>query len=496
MARSPLFLLVLSTVLLAAALIVRPSAGQQPAASYPPADPYRQPPSYPATFPNPGQPQYPDSYPATYPPADAPRYPMSPQPAGRFPPPPPPASPPANTYVPPNVEPRGDVQRFPSSERAPQYSPAPSQYTPASQPFTPPTTQTFAPDPTNVAPPANRNLPPPVSNPDASSPPVNPATLYEAAQIIARVGDQVILAGDLLGQINQMLSQYVGKVPEDELNQQRQILMKQLLPIVIDTKLLYLDFLREIPRERIPDIQQRLDEQFDTARLGDLLEKAKVTSAAELDAVLRSYGSSLAKSKRAFAEQVLAQQMLRRNVNYEPVISHDEMLAYYRDHADEYAVPTKVRWEQLEVSFDKFPGKGEAWRALAVMGNEVLRGAPLPAVARRSSQGFKASDGGQHDWITQGSLTSKVLDEALFTLPVGQLSAILEDQHGFHIVRIIERQDAGKVDFTEAQVEIKQKLIEQKVEQDRKKYIDRLRERTPVWTIFDGWTSGTGTDQQ
>jgi parvulin-like peptidyl-prolyl isomerase len=484
--RSPLRLLLLSTALLAAALFVPTVAGQRPGAAYPPPDPYRQPPSSPASYSDPSQPPYSEPYPATYgpaanQPAESPRYP-TPQPASnRFPPPPPPAPPPNNSYIPPNVEPRGEIQRFPPTDSAPSYSPAP----PIS------TAPTYSPAPTYDAPPVGPASPPPTVPPAAAAPPVNPASLFEPALKVGLVGDQPILAGDLLGQINQMLASYVGKVPEDELNEQRKLLMKQLLPIVIDTKLVYLDFLREIPPERVPEIQKRLDDQFDKARLADLMEKAKVNSAVELDALLRTYGSSLAKSKRTFAEQVLAQQMLRRNVNYEPEISHEEMLTYYREHAEDYAVPAKARWEQLEVHFDKFPNKAEAWRALAIMGNEVLRGAPLPAVARRSSQGFKASEGGQHDWTTKGSLASKVLDESLFTLPEGQLSQILEDQHGFHIIRVIERQEAGKEDFTEAQVEIKQKLIEEKVEKDRKKYLDRLRERTPVWTIFDGQVSGT-----
>ena len=56
------------------------------------------------------------------------------------------------------------------------------------------------------------------------------------------------------------------------------------------------------------------------------------------------------------------------------------------------------------------------------------------------SQDISATDGGVHSWTNKDSLVSEVLDEAIFTLPVGQLSQILEDKRGFHIVRVVERE--------------------------------------------------------
>jgi parvulin-like peptidyl-prolyl isomerase len=77
------------------------------------------------------------------------------------------------------------------------------------------------------------------------------------------------------------------------------------------------------------------------------------------------------------------------------------------------------------------------------------------------------------------------LDEAIFSLPLDRLSQILEDEDGFHIIRVIERREAGRVPFTEAQVDIKEKLIESKKQDDGKAYLERLRKQTLVWTVFD-----------
>ena len=58
-------------------------------------------------------------------------------------------------------------------------------------------------------------------------------------------------------------------------------------------------------------------------------------------------------------------------------------------------------------------------------------------------KGPTSHEGGRYDWTTKGSLVSDVIDQAIFSLPVGKLSRILEDEKGFHIVRVIEREDCG-----------------------------------------------------
>jgi len=328
----------------------------------------------------------------------------------------------------------------------------------------------------------------------AAPPPAPENRLMADAQILAVVGDQTILAGDLLGQVNELLAPYADELPTEALEQQRQRLLRQMLPRAIETKMVYLDFLRTVPPDKLSEIQKRVSEQYDKTELEKALENAQVKSPAELDAVMRRLGSSLEKQRRVYAEQLLAREMIRRNVKQDEEISHDEMLDFYRRHLDQYELPAKVRWEQLTARLDSFPSKAEAYRAVAEMGNEVLRGAPLPAVARRRSQGVTAEQGGYHDWTTQGSLKSQVLDQALFTLPEGRLSQILEDERGFHIVRVLERADARRVPFTETQAEIKEKLRKARLEQQVKQYLDRLRQTTHVWTAFDAEPAPAGGD--
>ncbi len=102
------------------------------------------------------------------------------------------------------------------------------------------------------------------------------------------------------------------------------------------------------------------------------------------------------------------------------------------------------------------------------MGNEVwqrgtqkpVQGPAFAEIAKAKSDGFTAKDGGVHDWTTKGALQCKAIDEALFTLQVGQMSPILDSGPAFHIVRVLERKEAGRKPFTDVQADIRDRLKE------------------------------------
>ena len=312
----------------------------------------------------------------------------------------------------------------------------------------------------------------------------------EAGQIIARISDQVVLAGDVLPQVNAALEVNAASIPSnispDQLATLRRQLMQQQLLQLIETKLLYAEFLRTIPVENLPRIEETLTEEFERMQLPQLYESTKTTNRAELDTKLREQGSSLDHQQRMFKERIIATQWLSQQVKRDEEITHQQLLADYREHIEEYKIEARSRWEEISVRFDRFATKQEAYAALCQLGDQVLlRGAAFADVARAGSHGLSASEGGQHDWTTQGSLVLTVIDKAIFNLPVGQLSKILEGQNSFHIVRVIERKQAGATPFVEAQEKIRARLRQEGNQSQLRDYLVSLRNKHRVWTIFD-----------
>jgi parvulin-like peptidyl-prolyl isomerase len=316
--------------------------------------------------------------------------------------------------------------------------------------------------------------------------------VLDNAKVVARVGPEVVLQGDILTPTAMDWLEKVspGLTPEQVAELKSQI-CRQVIKPHVESLIVYVDACRTIPPDRLPEIEKKVNEAFDQQQLPRLVKDAGVASAAEYDQLLRSRGLSLDRIRKTFFERALAQQWLQQKVIDDDEIPHAEMIAWYQNHLAEYEFPAKVRFEQLTVKVTPERPRAQAWNQLAAMGNEVLQGKPFAEVAKARSEGPTAAAGGGYDWTTKGSLVSKVVDEVVFTLPAGQLSTILEDGGTLHIVRVIERTDAGRTPFIEAQVGIRDKLREDRRKRDMDEYLSHVRERTPVWTIFDDQPGGS-----
>ncbi len=311
----------------------------------------------------------------------------------------------------------------------------------------------------------------------------------EDAEIIAIVGEEPILAGEILPQVRELLEPSREQMPPGEYEKQKRLLLERLLKQRIQLRMLYQAFLKSVPSAQREDVLKQvytqLDQKFYSDQLAELLKKTKAKSAAELDGMLRKYGSSIDQQKADFREQAIARMMVQQNVKRNEEITHEQLWDYYQSHLSDYTFKARARWEKLTARFDRFPDKGAADRAMVEMGNLVLRGVPFAEVAKRHSQGLSAEEGGYHDWTSEGSLVSEVIDRAIFSLPVGRLSRILEDAQGFHIVRVIERESAGRRRFEDVQDEIREKIKKERFQQNLDKYLKRVQEETYVWTAFD-----------
>ena len=304
---------------------------------------------------------------------------------------------------------------------------------------------------------------------------------FQPGRILAKVGGHPIFVSDLAIEAHQLINKFIPTAPQEIKEQEIKKVFPRLLPKYIESKLLFVDVKQSLPdTANLDDIFETTEDQFDEHVLPKIMEAAGVKSAAMLDAQFRAQGSSLRKFRRSWSENELIKYILRDKLEINSEVSHRDMYDAYIDNKDDFAVKAKVRWEQLMVRFEKFPNRDAAYKAIAEMGNEVYYGASLSAVAKKQSHGFHAEDGGQQGWTTRGSLRDKKLDKLLFSMDLDELSEIIESDKGFHIVRVLERTDDGYVPFEEAQVQIKQKILEKKRSEALQKHVADLRKRIPV----------------
>ena len=320
---------------------------------------------------------------------------------------------------------------------------------------------------------------------------------YDPVEIVAHVGTEVIQASEILPMVNHQiaiimkehaaeLAQLSPQERDEQINPIRRELMKRAVDDIVKVKLLLSELRRKIPAEGLAKHEKMMREYFNSKEIKRLMDENKATSVPDLESKLLALGSSLESQRMVFVERQLAGSWINESTKKEKqTATHEEMLTYYKLHAADWDSPSRARWEQLTVKFTNFNSKQEAYQSLARWGNDVLHGVPFATVAKTHSQDVSAEDGGVHDWASKDSLRSVKLDQALFSLPVGALSQIIEDEDGLHIVRVIEREVAKRAPFTEVQSEIKKSLKDDGKENRQAEYLAKLREQTPVTTIFD-----------
>lgn len=320
-----------------------------------------------------------------------------------------------------------------------------------------------------------------ISAPAADTPTVE----LEGTKVVARIGGEVILAGDVMSSVNSTIARNGFDPNDPALAEQKQAYFQMRLKQLIETRVILCEAKRKIPPEGLKRAMGMFEEEFAKSIVPKMLTDRKLSDSNELDAQLRREGSSLERERDAFAEMVLCNSWVSQNTKVNEDVPHHEMLQYYQEHLAEYDYQAAVRWEQLTILFASHSTKAEAYAAVAQLGNRVVEGRPFYEVAKTGSQGSTASQGGVHPWTKKGSLVSTTIDKALFTLPVDALSPIMEDDRGFHIVRVIERRDAGRTPFAEVQSTIRKKILAQRAEKQRKEFIDEIRTHSQVWTIYD-----------
>jgi len=311
---------------------------------------------------------------------------------------------------------------------------------------------------------------------------------YEHGQVLAQVGSQVILAGDIMQAVDKILEANKDKIPEQYWDMQREVLIRTFLQQSIEGKLVYCDVLRNVPAEGIKQNFELIDKLFEDQELPARMKKAGVELREDYEKILQEEGTCILKQKYMYREVVFCQQWMMKTLPQNPTVSYIEISDYYNEHPKEFETPPEASWEELVIRKNRFYTRDEAYQEIVRIGSMVaVQNKPFEEVAKEFSQGATATNGGKCEAVKPGQLASKTLEKAIFSQPVGELSAqVIEDEKSFYIIRVLERKEAVKHPLSEVQSKIQNQIKTSKINTAREEYLAKLRREIPVFTVFDG----------
>lgn len=284
-------------------------------------------------------------------------------------------------------------------------------------------------------------------------------------QILATVDGEVITESEVIKVIapiaQQYKSVYTGQELEDKIFElkretleqlvQNQLILKEAAELKVDVSDIDVD-------QRIKEISMRIKDKNQFRLL-----------------VKSEYGSEDA-FRKAIKEQIIIKTVLSQVISPRVTVSMREVKKYYADNADQFKEDEQVKIRHFMLS--KTPEI--TWTELEAKTGEILKlvkdGEDFETLIKQNSQAPNAKEGGDMGFVARGKVL-KEIEDAAFSLPIGQISDPIKTKIGYHLIRVDAIKKARKMPLYEVSPKIEDIISRQKRKQAIKDYCDGLDDK-------------------
>lgn len=167
--------------------------------------------------------------------------------------------------------------------------------------------------------------------------------------------------------------------------------------------------------------------------------------------------------KRNLAVLIADQAKLEETVNP----TETDLRRLYSQSPDTFRTPDRVKIRQILLKTQGKPASEESQvKAKAEdLLKQIKAGADFADLAKKNSEDpASASNGGaMPDWLTHGQFSSPEFDRVAFSLKPGQTSDLVKVDYGYHIVQVLQKEEARMKPFEEVKGDLASQYKKQRV---------------------------------
>src|SRR3984893_15985366 len=299
---------------------------------------------------------------------------------------------------------------------------------------------------------------------------------YEAKRLGFEITDTALAnslrstIGDVTPDQYRMSVEQMGySVPEFESNMRKRMLVLALLKVsnegvVVTTEEVRREFNRRNEKIKLEYIS------FDPAGLQSEVK----STPQELQTFFNSKRAQFTMPEtRTFELIVIDPQKVAESIQ----VSDAQISQYYGSHRDQFRTPERVEVRHILLSTAGKPKEETAKIQAKAEGllKQIKAGGDFAELAKQNSDdpGSKAN-GGDLGWVVRGQ-TVKNFETAAFTLKPNQISDLITTEYGFHIIQVLEKQDARLEPLNEAKNRIADELKKGSVNERMQVVADEAR---------------------
>ena len=233
--------------------------------------------------------------------------------------------------------------------------------------------------------------------------------------------------------------------------------------------------------DKAVDLNIVVPDDYVHSYIEDLKKQNNITSDADFEKAIKgSLGINLTAYMARTKQDVIKQEVLRKEVYSKIAIEDQELKAYYLDHKEDYRQPSRFRIRELILAKGATPEELEATRAtLAAIQEALKKGTPFETLVKEHSVSPTRSTGGDLGWLPRGVLRQNIEDSAL-ALKVDQVSKPLETDKNFELLQLVASELDAYKPFADVRQAIMEKLQEPKAQNAIEAYLTGLRMRANI----------------
>ena len=290
-------------------------------------------------------------------------------------------------------------------------------------------------------------------------------------QIVAQVNNDIITLSEYNREKDMLFRMLRGQLAGQELQQRYDEAVKTIIPTMID-ELLLIDKAKEFGFTTDLDLEAK---QF----VDDLMKRERVPSVEVLKSEMAKQGVVYSEYMEGLKKQIMLNRIRGAIVRQKVKIMQEDIQAYYKANAKEYAIPESIELQEIVV-YSKDKTADQVQEKIALVVSRLKAGEPFEDVAKDMSEGPSAASGGKMGTFTAGAL-SALISKAVANLQSGQITEPLKADYGTTVIKLSTRTPASTKPYEEVKEEIEDQLFRQKINPVIEDYVKELREESYVY---------------
>ncbi|WP_078409434.1 peptidylprolyl isomerase [Priestia abyssalis] len=182
-----------------------------------------------------------------------------------------------------------------------------------------------------------------------------------------------------------------------------------------------------------------------------------------LKAAMETSGISLADVKKDLSLNLTIEKLLKSRIS----VTEEEMTTYFDENKESFATAEQVKASHILVEDETTAKKVK---------DKLAGGEDFSVLAKEYSTDTTTKEqGGDLGFFAKGEMVAE-FEEVAFSLKPDEISEPVKTEYGYHIIKLVEKQEAKEANYEESKSEIKELLTSEKMQTEYTTWLEEKKE--------------------